>query len=47
MRALTCGYTSPPYRVLQISEAVAIKAVLLDGGVEPLLGDDKTRADCE
>jgi hypothetical protein len=41
--ALTRRYASPPYRISEVSKAVAIKAMLFHGRIEALLCDDKTR----
>jgi hypothetical protein len=42
--ALTRCYASPPDGVSQVSEAVAIEAMLFHGRIQALLRDDKTRA---
>lgn len=43
--ALTCDDACPPHGVLEISKAVSVETMLLDGGIETLLGNYKTRAD--
>lgn len=42
---LTGNDARPPHGILEISKAVAVEAMLLDGGIEALFGNDKTRAD--
>jgi endonuclease/exonuclease/phosphatase (EEP) superfamily protein YafD len=45
--ALTRRYARPPYRVLQVSKAVSVEAMLLNTRIEPLLRNDKTRSNRE
>lgn len=42
---LTGDDACPPHGVLEISEAVAVEAMLFDRGIEALFGNDKTRTD--